>query len=314
MDKKEYMYQVREALKNIEQGIAEDIIEDFEAHFTMGMEEGKSEETIAKELGDPSEIAKQLEEEYGICERTQKPKEGREEKMDGVMFLDLSAVSAQVHIEKSKDDKFYINYSDRGTFRNKTLLRFETHQEGDTLYAKQNVQKEGLFGVQIIRGCDTYIDVEIPEDFKGVKVATTSGDVEIEDITTEKYVDVTCASGDVNLEDVETCSIMISTTSGDFELEDCKVEELRVKSVSGDITVDDCIAKAMRYESVSGDIDINLIDGRGYCVTGKTVSGDVCVANSYRGIDEEGRKCYIIGEKPYTSIYAKTVSGDINVD
>ena len=62
MDKKEYMYQVREALKNIEQGIAEDIIEDFEAHFTMGMEEGKSEETIAKELGDPSEIAKQLNE------------------------------------------------------------------------------------------------------------------------------------------------------------------------------------------------------------------------------------------------------------
>lgn len=57
MNKKEYLAKLRMYLQGLPISEIEDIISDYEEHFNVGISKGKSEEEIAKELGDPKEVA-----------------------------------------------------------------------------------------------------------------------------------------------------------------------------------------------------------------------------------------------------------------
>lgn len=57
MNKEEFMRQMGEALDKISEAERSDILYDYEEHFMVGKENGKTEEEICLELGNPKEIA-----------------------------------------------------------------------------------------------------------------------------------------------------------------------------------------------------------------------------------------------------------------
>ena len=59
MTKLEYMNQLEAYLNGVSPADRQDIIQDFEEHFSAGLENGKSEEQICRELGSPKEFAAQ---------------------------------------------------------------------------------------------------------------------------------------------------------------------------------------------------------------------------------------------------------------
>ena len=59
MNKKEFIENLRFLLSSLSENEIEDIIYDYEEHFTIGIEEGKSQEQIVSELGELSAIASQ---------------------------------------------------------------------------------------------------------------------------------------------------------------------------------------------------------------------------------------------------------------
>ena len=63
MNKEQYLSKLKKLLPDYE---AQEIINDFEEHFNTALAEGKTEEEIIKDLGDPIEIAK----EYGYEEKS----------------------------------------------------------------------------------------------------------------------------------------------------------------------------------------------------------------------------------------------------
>ncbi len=60
MKKQEYLDLLRYYLRAMPKSIIEDIILDYEEHFRLGLETGKTEEKICEELGSPELIAKQF--------------------------------------------------------------------------------------------------------------------------------------------------------------------------------------------------------------------------------------------------------------
>ncbi|MCF6460909.1 HAAS signaling domain-containing protein [Clostridium sp. Cult3] len=58
MNRIEFMEQLRNGLKGISEEEIEDILYDYEEHFDIGLSKGKTEEEIAKELGNPRNISK----------------------------------------------------------------------------------------------------------------------------------------------------------------------------------------------------------------------------------------------------------------
>ncbi len=60
MNKETFLKQLDASLTKLTQDERGDIIQDYEEYFSIGLEEGKTEEEIAASLGSPSQIAKEL--------------------------------------------------------------------------------------------------------------------------------------------------------------------------------------------------------------------------------------------------------------
>lgn len=64
MNKIEYLNALKDALKNVDTKIMEEIVADYEEHFQVGLENGKSEEQICEELGSIEDLVKEINEAY----------------------------------------------------------------------------------------------------------------------------------------------------------------------------------------------------------------------------------------------------------
>ncbi|WP_445487591.1 HAAS signaling domain-containing protein [Niallia sp. 03133] len=60
MTKEQFLKQLHSALNRLSHEERQDIIQDYEEHFLIGLEEGKTEKEIADALGSPNQIAKEL--------------------------------------------------------------------------------------------------------------------------------------------------------------------------------------------------------------------------------------------------------------
>ncbi len=74
MNKIEYLNALKAALKDTEESVMEEIISDYEEHFQVGMERGKSEEQICEELGSIDDLVAEIKEVYH-GERSKQEKE-----------------------------------------------------------------------------------------------------------------------------------------------------------------------------------------------------------------------------------------------
>lgn len=59
MTKQQFLYELKRELKGLPEHEIDALIEDYEAHFSFGAQNGKTEEHIAKELGSPEHIARE---------------------------------------------------------------------------------------------------------------------------------------------------------------------------------------------------------------------------------------------------------------
>lgn len=60
MTKEQFLSKLDASLNKLPSQEKQDILQDFEEHFAMGLAEGKTEEQIAESLGSPQQIAKDL--------------------------------------------------------------------------------------------------------------------------------------------------------------------------------------------------------------------------------------------------------------
>ena len=60
MNKEQFLKQLEASLKRLSIEERQDILQDYEEYFAIGMEKGKSEQEISASLGNPKQIAKEL--------------------------------------------------------------------------------------------------------------------------------------------------------------------------------------------------------------------------------------------------------------
>lgn len=64
MNKKEFIKELKNHLKHLQKEELDEIVADYEEHFQIGSEEGRSEKEIVKSLGKPKTIAKHVKAEH----------------------------------------------------------------------------------------------------------------------------------------------------------------------------------------------------------------------------------------------------------
>lgn len=73
MTKNEFIAALDSQLSGIPENERKDMIYDYEEHFTFALEEGKTEEQICSELGDPKEIVRQYKLNYKVEKAAENP-------------------------------------------------------------------------------------------------------------------------------------------------------------------------------------------------------------------------------------------------
>lgn len=66
MTKDQFLKELHSSLKRLSSAERQDILHDYEEHFAIGLEAGKTEEQIAASLGSPNQIAKELLAEFHL--------------------------------------------------------------------------------------------------------------------------------------------------------------------------------------------------------------------------------------------------------
>jgi uncharacterized membrane protein len=73
MKKEEYLKKLSKQIKKMSVDEKKDLLLDYEEHFRIGMEKGRTEEEISKALGDPKNVAKQIKADYMVQKAEDKP-------------------------------------------------------------------------------------------------------------------------------------------------------------------------------------------------------------------------------------------------
>lgn len=344
MTKDKYMNTLRERLNQLNIEGREDILNDFEAHFSLGKQNGHSDEELMESLGSIEEIL----ESY---ENLQSPNDEkilidghgqRKEFTNRITTIDISARHADTKITTSKDNGFHVDLYKEGKFLERLNHALIAYQEEATFYVKVlplfphkssgqydlSIQVPKDLSVLILNtssGDGTLKHITVHE----IRINSTSGDFRLMDINSER-VDIEVASSDFKLNNVRG-DMYIRSASGDFQIEqsngvnfdyqsasgdlmlDGDYETIHLNNVSGDINAQLKTIKQMHVSNVSADLHLKIKNNNDLHISSSTLNG-TCEAYQFGNdlmLKQLGQ--VQIGE-PKTQIKLKTISGDIRLD
>jgi putative adhesin len=216
-----------------------------------------------------------------------------------ITTVELAADSADIAITASDDDKSTVQvkrkywlwkHGDAYSVDNGTLKL-----DGDCGW-----QCRADFAITVPRGTKVIGhngsgDISIA-GVSGVDAKSTSGEIDVSDVTGDVKLDLT--SGDVKVNNL-TGRLDVKATSGDIEAADLKGGPVNVESTSGDLELELAEANDVRAKGTSGDIHVTAPAG-GYNVSADSRSGEV---HKELGDDPNGTH----------TIQATTTGGDIDV-
>ena len=310
MDKYNFFKILEYELGNLDGEVKADILADFNEHFDVAAQSGKSEFEICRTLGDPKEIAREFIADYadeksrraaepdnfyrGVPDDTRTNK--RPNAMDAVNLLKIELINCELSIKGDDSDTIGVSYT--GDHDD----RFITEISGGVYLIKEKPQKI-IFDNFISRilssaGHDAIdMTVYVPRVFSGtIDAVTANGDVEAADLPNLAALILKTASGDMDVKSIAAkTDVRLSTGSGDICAERVTADnKLSFSTGSGDVEINKCAAiNEIAVSTGSGDIEARASSGRLSATTG---SGEIDVG-SHTG-----------------TVAGKTGSGDININ
>lgn len=341
----EYMNLMDYYFRNSDQLVYEEIKKDFEEHFRQGLDEGKSEEEIVRELGDPKEIYNEYKAE-GIIE-------------ENIRF-DFSIFSTFIDdiTEKLNKKKTTENLNENGEVVTQQVHRIELSSDGYDISLKnhsENVirvnylgEKNAALPIQLkgtvlkigtldanrlLKAGDSsfYKDLEIliPENSDmGINVWSIGGKVDVDvlnnDITIRsgrgevncftkgKSVSIDSAFANVKLRGSQK-EIFIKTATGNIDI-NSRTPNMDINTVSGKIKARIVRSNDLKMRSVSSDILLKMVDFKGKARI-SSMSGEIVVGKDYQ---ESSKKYGKFLEERWSDdenkLHISSVSGNIIVE
>lgn len=307
-EKDEFFAQLRNAFAGMDEELLTDILSDYENHFKEGMENGKSEEEICEELGNVEEIRQAFLDEnpaaMTINVNSNSDAVGNSDIYNrfypGIQRVNAQLTDADIEIKKSNTNEVELSVTGgladdmealKETLRVSASVGTLSIQQEKKAGISVSYAASRLFGLKVGKySAGIAIHIAVPEQFEKIKVKNISGDIVVNDISSERFL-VEAVSGDISVDQLNTkqCelnsksgdiktnnssakTLLIHTGSGDVGVEDCQADELFASSISGDVNVIACKADKMDVVSISGDIKAEF-DKSAQC-RAKSTSGD----------------------------------------
>lgn len=266
MTREKYMNTLRDRLNQLNTEGREDILNDFETHFTLGKQNGHSDEELMESLGSIEEIL----ESYENLNQSNIEKiliDGHDQKKEftnKITTIDISARHADTKITTSNDNGFHVDLYKEGKFLERLSHALIAYQEEAVFYVKVLP----LFPHKSSGQYD--LSIQVPKDLSILILNTSSGDGTLKHITVHE-IRINSASGDFRLMDIHSERVDIEVASSDFKLMDVR-GDMYIRSASGDFQIEQSNGENFNYQSASGDLKLN---GDYETIHLNNVSGDI---------------------------------------
>ncbi|MDD5935626.1 MAG: DUF4097 family beta strand repeat-containing protein [Clostridiales bacterium] len=345
MKRSEYMSKLSEALEIFGEDVKLEIMEDYEEHYEIGLQNGKSEEQISEELGEIEELVKELKKseitekrpdktvtlekmngeivgnqtsfvtlEKGQGEQSFKNLnefKGNQTNDDQPRKIEVRSKFAHVEVTRSMDDQIRLEWVNYQTSRAKDYYEFRSWMEGGIIYGELCKKNSAVLFVPMFGG-DVQIKVQVPNGFPELEVQSLSGDTVMHDVSFQS-VELRSASGNIEVDHSNTNQMALDTKSGKVICKQSQAANLNVDTKSGNTTFFQIQSSTIHVHSLSGDV-------RGDHLTGdcnvSTASGDITIAsatgrqNDFYSVSGEIEIEHLQGE----SIKLQSKSGDIEAE
>lgn len=318
MNRIEYLDRLNSLLREFDREYHQEIQDAVNAHFEEGLREGRSEEEIAAELGDPAAFAAGREAVEPV-ENAEEPhfrfeEEPRDEPISSMVNRLVRGILSKVKQEVGQTSwSFHVDNTplqpveDGGGVRRIEIsggaldVDIEPAEDGLLSYAYPAnaspalaLQRRGdtlVFSSQdAVRSLRDRLRLALPESVDEIAIELASGDVRIETLALS-LLSLHASSGDAALDTVAAEEMTFSSSSGDLQGENIRFGTLRCDTTSGDVELDGSVHRCAIH-TVSGDMDLS---GNFPTCELSSVSGDV---------ELEGRPVYW---------RVKTVSGEVDL-
>lgn len=326
MNKKEFMELLDYYFRNVDALVYKEIKDDYEEHFNMGVEEGKTEEEISRSLGSPREIYNEFKDSGVFSE----DKKGTFfENFNGEFFADIADKIGNVFTKKDKEDytghivvdnekietpihRIEIKVSNTDIFienHNEDYIEvshtsveedydFTVFKEGTTLKVgtydtkKFDINKYFSFGV---KSPVTEIVIKLPMGNEAnISISTESGDSKV--YVNKNNINFLSATGDLDLES-NGSTLKCNCASGDMKINGIK-NNIDINTISGKV---DIVTEnpEINVDTVSGDFNFDLTKSNN--LNFKSVSGDITGVirdmDIYLKIDTVSGEIFVNSEK-----------------
>ncbi|MDL2206210.1 DUF4097 family beta strand repeat-containing protein [Eubacteriales bacterium OttesenSCG-928-N13] len=336
MDKRTFVNTLLAGLNFMSPAEREEVRQEFEEHFEVGQEMGKTEQELVDQLGEPARIVdmyrQQLMKQAGVESpnddstippidlspkfgnfETQQPWDSdahdneRRFQAKDVSLIDVQCSSCDIRIQP--EDSEIIDVAIDG----ERVGDIKIYMEHGILHVLQPSKPFNLFSL-----FEPHIKVRIsiPYTFEGeLNVRTSSGDVVLGDLGV-KALQIITVSGDITLGNLMTDTARLQSTSGDIRTGQFKGNALNLQSMSGDLTLGKVYADMLHVHTTSGDIQI--ASHQGSMIETHSVSGDLKIgpvaATELSVVTVSGDVRQKNGVWDISRVKVKTTSGDVGAD
>lgn len=222
MTKSEYMDILKERLSRFSQELQEEILEDYNQHFTEGEKQGKSEEEIIQELGNIEEMIRELMEmdadtgqDTDISQEAEDQSGSTDEEQSysydcGCRAVELDGNVADIVLEQSDDGRIYVDYKNNMSLKYRMLYSFYQREENGVFYAgvkaRETQKKINFLGRTVTVSGSMFsgkynsilLSVKVPAGLPGLSFHTTSGDIEVK--SGGRFLQCSSTSGDIEID------------------------------------------------------------------------------------------------------------------
>ncbi|MGN1344975.1 MAG: HAAS signaling domain-containing protein [Traorella sp.] len=271
MNKEEYMRNLESALKNCSMDRKQEILADFNEHFEIGLNEGRSEEEICESLGDISNFIDDL-----IIEKQELTTYHENQ----IRKIKIMSDMGDIVVEKNHEIGYELKKWNNMT---QIYFDFETEIKDDTQYFRlkskrsfQKIMKTPKLYVFIPSGYDVEVngklgDIEVNGMFDKLKIENKMGNIDVLGKAQECHIQNDLGDNHFDFE-VDDGFMVIHKGDVDGKL---KAKNISIETKMGDIKLEVSISGNALLDSKMGDIEMVPVDMNDFEIETRAVLGDV---------------------------------------
>lgn len=256
MTENQFIQELEFALNQLPSEERADILQDIREYFANGRADGKSEQEVAAELGEPAAIAKELINSFDFS-KTEVPALNFDMSKDKFDKVDIEIENAILDIFPSDDGKMHVDLTDKNY---KQQLAVDIVDRTLVISLTEESKFWGIFSITRSMNTPT-LTVQLPDRlYEKIHISSEHGSIKGQRLAGTVF-EVETENGRIDFSGIGAGSFTANSENGDIRLKSVQAKDVEIETENGELVLHDIQCGNVEATSANGAITLKEIDG-----------------------------------------------------